>query len=494
MAEDDFFLFEASVTDGCPQCSGARGSFTSVASLEAWHNSGHPEGGEGFTFGGSVVTSMDNPFGAGPFVSDDPLISDQYSHENPANNVGPYGGPSSYSINTTGPYTPPGEDEENPAQNVGPYDPPAQQAERMQQVFSPDVRAAYRTWSNENGWFDGSSKSVYDRISEAQVMQRQASVEGDVETEYALDEQINTLYRVASELDESNLSDYMEELPGGTVAMEYDDISDAGMVDLGSFISVESHRLFAEAKNYDWDKFTKKGAAEWVKEKIATNPGILRHESDTRKAAIDYVKNKTMVLTDPVKRAGVIDDFVSEVERTRREAARAIENRDKKVADKIREEEEALMRQAKESLAPATGLTVERTPDYIDGKLNIGEDDGSLLYTAAAEALETKTNDWPSFTTEGAREWFWGQASDNTLMLNHQDITRRAARDFAAGKTAHVRDSALKNEIVRAFCDSVEFLRTAYVAKKAKLSSVEVEDSAYMEFEEAFGGEDEILW
>ena len=448
------------------------------------------------TRGGSVDKMSDNnPFGYGPFVSDDPLVSDQYSHENPANNVGPYSGPSSYSINTTGPYAPPATDEENPGQNVGPYDPPALQNARMQQAFSPNVRAAYRSWSNQNEWFDGTSRSVYDRITEASVMLRQAKIEKDVETEYAISEQINTLSKVAAELDESNLNDYLEALPGGTVAMEYDDLSDAGLVDFGSFISVESHRLFAEAKNYDWNKFASKGAAEWINEKIIDNPGLLRHETETRKAAVDYVKNKTMVLTDPVKRAGVIDDFVNEVERNRRTAIKLIETRKQKSSAKDKQEKDALMLKAKASLEEEQyGLTVPLDPDFVDGKLNIGANDGSLLYTAAVESMENQVQDWPTFTTEGAREWFWSQASDNEVMLNHQDITRRAARDFVINKTAHVRDSALKNEVVRAFCDSVEFLRTAYVHKKSKLAAVEVEDTAYQEFEEAFGGEDQILW
>lgn len=508
MAEDEInFLFEAGIEDDCGVCARSRSMFSSEEELLSWHNAGHtPPPSElgssnnsdasGFEMGASFKISMENPFGGGPFLSDDPLVSDQYSHDNPANNVGPYSGPSSYSINTTAPYAPPGEDEENPAQNVGPYNPPGQQNAMMQQVFSPTTAAAYRNWSHENGWFDGSSKSVYDRISQAQVMRRQASLDGDVETEYALDEQINTLYRVASELDESNLNDYLEVLPGGTVAMEYDDISDAGMVDFGSFISVESHKIFAEAKDYDWEKFASKGATQWVKEKIANNPGILRHESDTRKAAIDYVKNKTMVLTDPVRRAGVIDDFVNSVERKRREAAKALENRDNTLAEKQQQEYNALMRQAREDLdvLPEPTFTKSQESDYIGDQLNIGEDDGSLLYTAAVESLNNKVTDWPNFTTEGARDWFWSQASDNGVMLNHQDITRRAARDFVTEKTGHVRDSALKNEIVRAFCDSVEFLRTAYVHKKAKLASIEVEDTAYQEFEEVFGSEDEILW
>lgn len=511
MAEDEInFLFESGVEDTCPECASARSLFPSESALRAWHNAGHQpspteinsgmdadEFGQasGFEMDSSLRTSMDNPFGHGPFVSDDPLISDQYSHENPANNVGPYSGPSSYSINTVAPYSPPGEDEENPGQNVGPYNPPGAQNQMLQNAFSQGVKAAYRNWSNENGWFDGTSKSVYDRISQAQLMLRQAKVDRDVTTEYALEEQINTLYRVANELDESNLNDYLEALPGGSVAMEYDDIADAGMVDFGSFISVESHRMFAEAKDYDWDKFTTKGATQWVKEKVANNPGLLRHESDTRKAAIDYVKTKTMVLTDPIKRAEVIDDFVSSVERDRRQAAKTLEKRQSELSKKAKEEQEKLFKAARENLNPiSTHLTVEMDSDYVNGKLNIGEDDGSLLYTAAAEALENKTSDWPNFTTEGAREWFWSQASDNQVMLNHQDITRRAAKDYAIEKTAHVRDSALKNEVVRAFCESVEFLRTAFVHKKAKLAAVELEDTAYQEFEEVFGNEDEILW
>lgn len=454
---------------------------------------------DGFEVEGSVEKeAMDNPFGYGPFVSDDPLVSEQYSHDNPANNVGPYTGPSSYSINTVAPYK--GEEEENPAQNVGPYMPPGVRNQMMQQTFAPeegakDVRKAYKQWVNENGWFDGSSNSVYDRIAQAQVMRKQAQLFDDTETEFELEEQIITLSKVANELDDLNLNDYMEELPGGTVALEYEDITDGGLVDLNSFISVESSRIFAEAKDYDWDKFTKAGANYWVRERVASNPGLLRYETDTRKAAIDYVKSKTMVLTDPIRRAEVIDEFVTNVEVARREAAVKLEETDRKLVERVEVEVKNLLRQAREEVDAEPQFSNIKTldADIIDGRINIGENDGSLLYTAAVESLESLEEDWPRFTTEGARDWFWDKAAGGP-MWKYEDSTRRAAKEYALSRTASVQDSALKNEIIRAFCASVEFLRKVYAVKVSKQEVFDEEAEGYQVFDSIFGNEDEIIW
>lgn len=442
--------------------------------------------------------AMDNPFGYGPFVSDDPLVSDQYSHDNPANNVGPYTGPSSYSINTVAPYS--GEEDENPAQNVGPYMPPSVKNQMLQQTLQPeegskDVRKSYKQWVDQNGWFDGSSNSVYDRIAQAQVMRKRAQLAKDTETEFEIDEQILTLSKVAAELDESNLTDYMDSLPGGTVALEYEDITEGGLVDLSSFISVESSRLFAEAKDYDWDKFTKAGANYWIRERMNVNPGLLRHETDTRKAAIDYVKSKTMVLTDPIRRAEIIDEFVTNVEKSRRQAAFQLEETDKKLVDRVEQQVDQLLRQAREEVdsEPTFSTTKSLTPDVIDGRLNIGEDDGSFLYTAAAASLASLEEDWPNFTTEGAREWFWDKAPQGP-MWKHEDSTRRAAKEYALSRTASIHDSALRNEIVRAFCASVEFLRKVYAVKIAKQEVIDEEAQAYEVFDSVFGTEDEIIW
>src|SRR4051812_38743980 len=144
--------------------------------------------------------SMDSPFdGYGRPFSDDPLgMSQSYDHDNPANNVGPYSGPSSYSINTVAPYAPPHQDEENPGQNVGPYSPPRDDEMNPGSPEEPDsaVKKAYRAWSARQ-WFDGTSTSIYERSIEAERLRREARVAGDFVLEDELTEQVQILNKTA---------------------------------------------------------------------------------------------------------------------------------------------------------------------------------------------------------------------------------------------------------------------------------------------------------
>jgi hypothetical protein len=79
-----------------------------------------------------------------------------------------------------------------------------------------------------------------------------------------------------------------------------------------------------EAAGFDWDMFKTAGAEQWVIEQVADSPDMLRHEVITREAAVDYVRDKTMVILDPARRAEIIDAFVSNVERNRRQALDAV--------------------------------------------------------------------------------------------------------------------------------------------------------------------------
>jgi uncharacterized protein YozE (UPF0346 family) len=133
------------------------------------------------------------------------------------------------------------------------------------------------------------------------------------------------------------------------------------------------------------------------------------------------------------------------------------------------------------------------TKDYDEnGLLLIGEDDGSPLYESAQKAIASRREvDWPTFTTEGAREWFADQATKNTAMLKHADVTYRAAAAYADDQAKFVRDAATHDEIVRAFTESVEFLRNNYANQRT--ASVDHDDEADT-FTAVYEDESEILW
>lgn len=439
-----------------------------------------------------------SPFdGYGRPFSDDPLgMSDAYNHDNPANNVGPYTGPNSYSINTVAPYSPPHQDEENPGQNVGPYNPPA---DKPMNPGSPEqdeepgsgLKKAYKQWEAHQ-WFDGSSHSIYDRAVEAEQLRRQAHIAGDFIIEDELREQIEILNKTAAEYDDSNLHEALDNVPGGTVALEYDDLVDGGLVDVTSFLSTASHKLATEVAAYDWDSFKDEGARQWVTSRIAENPGLIKHEAIAREAAIDYAKDKTMVLMDPSRRADIIDGFVTNAERFRREAASRLLETEEQATDRARQVEAA--RQARvqieadvEEFLP--GSYTDLTADYDeDGYLNLGEDDGSDLFSYAREVVEaSRGRKWEQFTTEGAREWFFDTVVGSP-MAKHADITHRAAKKYAIEQAALVPDSSLRDEITRAFAESVEFLRQSFVDD----DGTSYEEPAEETIDEFFG--DEQLW
>jgi hypothetical protein len=453
--------------------------------------------------------ASDSPFdGYGrPFTDDNLNMSEFYYHDNPANNVGPYSGPSSYSINTVAPYNPPHGGEENPAQNVGPYRPPGVMPATTDNDYDEDdlpanvgrdldndaLRTAYKSW-NDMQWFDGTSRSIYSRVTEAESMRRLAASRGEVAIHDELSEQIEVLNKVAAEYDDSSLHEFVDELPGGTVALEYDDLIDGGLVDITDFLHVGAHAVAKEAAQYDWNAFQVEGARQWVMQKFRDNPGVLSHEILAREAAIDFAKDKTMVLMDPVARAEIIDGFVTSAEQFRRDAARRLteyrqdeDHRSERVAS-------SRMQAAAEDLDYDDGFLpgeyVDLGSDYDEeGYLKIGEDDGSPLYAEASRTIkEARDRQWDEFTTNGAKDWFFTRGVESESMFKHADITALAARRYASSQTQAIPDQMLRSEIVRAFADSVEYLRQEHLAKEA---AELVEDD---EFDSFYDGEDEILW
>lgn len=172
-----------------------------------------------------------------------------------------------------------------------------------------------------------------------------------------------------------------------------------------------------------------------------------------------------MVLMDPVRRAGIIDEFVTAAERFRRSAAKRLLADEK--AEQDRQDQIEAARFARVAMEvedmisnPLPGDYTKLGPDYDDeGYLDLGPDDGSPLYEAAMETVQAaRGQDWPNFTTEGAKDWYFERVVD-TPMAKHADITYRAARTFALDQAAGVPDTAQRNEIARAFTESVEYLR-----------------------------------
>lgn len=179
-------------------------------------------------------------------------------------------------------------------------------------------------------WFDGSSDSIYYRIDQLQEM-----IDGlktaasnvrvnDTEIEkYAsyvveLDAEKDVLQKVASEYVDFDTEEYLQSLPGGVVAAQYRKYS--GKIDLGNDDGSLEYRLASETQsdidNIDWINFVTAGAENWV---IDQNPSLLNNQSATREAASYYVEEETMPILDVVHRASIVDNFLDNVELTRRE-------------------------------------------------------------------------------------------------------------------------------------------------------------------------------
>lgn len=196
----------------------------------------------------------------------------------------------------------------------------------------------YDKMANEE-WYDGSTDSIversqivaalYTKVSTTLSSRIASSLQEPLLTiKTALREEMEQLKSAAEEMSASDFEEYLSQLPGGTVAMDYKNLIDGGLVDMGtddgSTLWAVASEVQAEAKNYDWERFASEGAALWINDKMTDSQEMLRYENVTREAAIDYVRDKTMILMDTTRRAKVIDDFVNNAERHRREAAQKI--------------------------------------------------------------------------------------------------------------------------------------------------------------------------
>lgn len=179
-------------------------------------------------------------------------------------------------------------------------------------------------------WFDGSSDSIYYRIEQLQsiidgLKTAASNVRvGDAELErYAsyvieLDAEKDVLQKVASEYVDFDTEEYLQSLPGGVIAAQYRKYS--GRINLGADDGTLEYRMAKETQddidNVDWINFVTAGAENWV---IDQNPALLNDQIATREAASYYVEEETMPILDVTHRASIIDNFLDNVEITRRD-------------------------------------------------------------------------------------------------------------------------------------------------------------------------------
>lgn len=430
--------------------------------------------------------------------NEDPLSQNQH-YDNPANNVAPYAGPTDPTMTTVGPYqgdptevnptqdydhtyAPPGyeglysqQDDPSPNAFTGPY-PYDSSASKAAGVL---VRS-YQEWENQSGWFDGTADSIYSRIIEADTFRQRAAAAGDAHLLDALDQEIETLHVVASEYEDSALREYVTSLPGGTVALENNGIGE----DDGSWLYAEAKKVLNEVESYDWNAFRSEAPRMWVEARLEENPGLLEHELDTRQAAIDYVRDKTVFVTDPIKRAGLINDFVVTAERYRRSARQFTEANHRTAAATQKEAEyeqhQADLRIAYEDFEEGFGPPASvALPPLLDGhgNLSIGEDDGSYLYSEAKAILsEAQERDWNTWTASEAELWTGGRPVE---MLRHANITSRAARDHAWNKTAGLFDVERRDEVMRQFLSAVEQRRAELLQEAGERQPEPVDNSDF---------------
>ena len=192
---------------------------------------------------------------------------------------------------------------------------------------------------NKEHWYDGTVGSIYDRSQVALALSRKVAsalsghltdseFQGLHEAKMVIAEEIESLKAAAEEIETADYAEYLDNLPGGTIARDYGNLIEGGVVDLGadngSFLFAAAKEVQDEARNYDWDRFASEGADLWVESKKTDSPEMLRFEVATRKAAVDYSRDKTMVLMDAEKRANIINSFVQNAEKARRTASKEI--------------------------------------------------------------------------------------------------------------------------------------------------------------------------
>lgn len=200
-----------------------------------------------------------------------------------------------------------------------------------------DVLFSLHEARNADGWFHGDEREIWNRIASLesalapvrQIIDSGFGSEAHVIAEAETEEELRTLRSIAGVYSESVQEEFLENLPGGTVAMDYGNLIRGGVMDPGfddgTPLYAAARDVAREASRYNWDAFATRGAREWLREKVATSPGMLEHQMVTRHAAVDYARDKTMVIMDPVRRAAIVDAFVTEAERARRDEVRNLE-------------------------------------------------------------------------------------------------------------------------------------------------------------------------
>jgi len=131
-----------------------------------------------------------------------------------------------------------------------------------------------------------------------------------------------------------------------------------------------------------------------------------------------------------------------------------------------------------------------------DGMFDLGEDDGSFLFSAAKEVQnEIREYDWSNFVTAGAETWTFEQSPELT---KSQLATREAACSFVEHKTSSLLDVSFRAAVIDNFLDNVEICRREKVAnvieasKQSTLRTARKEYAESYEFDKAIG--DKYNW
>jgi hypothetical protein len=193
-----------------------------------------------------------------------------------------------------------------------------------------NIELEAKTAAADNRWFNGSSESILTRLDRLQEIldgTRMAASNPNVNPNdlerYAniiteLGAEKEQLEKIASEYVDFDTEDYLNNLPGGTIAKEYR-VSSAGTSDLGEDDGSLLYRTAATIENEyedaDWINFVTAGAEVWIEDQ---HNHLLKSQLNTREAAVYFVEKKTLPILDSVKRASIIDNFVDNVEICRR--------------------------------------------------------------------------------------------------------------------------------------------------------------------------------
>ena len=208
------------------------------------------------------------------------------------------------------------------------------------------IRTA-KTVVADTGWFRGDSESIFNRLDRLQGILDDLRVaasspqtyQDDLERYASLitemEEEKSQLERIAGTYVDFDAEEYLQSLPGGTIASEYR-LSSAGTADLGvddgSLLYRTASSIEAEYRDADWINFVTAGAEMWTEDQ---NPRLLDDYTATREAAVFYVESKTLPVLDVTKRASIIDNFVENVEicrlAHRKQAAKKQEFTEKKL-------------------------------------------------------------------------------------------------------------------------------------------------------------------